>query len=100
MIYYIFVYQGLCLINNKDSNQNIPLRMKAAKSYKLMGFASSILFCCLLLNGCAIFRKKNKCLDCPKWSKVEMGRQYSIKTHYQPKHADLEESSFILLLVN
>jgi outer membrane PBP1 activator LpoA protein len=31
----------------------------------------TILILFLILSSCSLFRKKNRCSDCPKWSKAE-----------------------------
>ncbi|MFN4235272.1 MAG: hypothetical protein ACK4IK_10755 [Bacteroidia bacterium] len=31
----------------------------------------SIIILCFFISSCGIFRKKNRCSDCPKWSKKE-----------------------------
>ncbi len=30
-----------------------------------------VLSVCITISSCSLFRKKNRCNDCPKWSKIE-----------------------------
>ena len=51
--------------------QNHRLRVKYTKSYKKALAALSLVILALSITGCGLFTKKNKCLECPKWSKYE-----------------------------
>ncbi|MBL4657758.1 MAG: hypothetical protein JKX73_07135 [Flavobacteriales bacterium] len=45
--------------------------MKTVKSYKILLAASALVLLGMSFTGCKVF-KKNKCLECPKWSKYDV----------------------------
>ena len=48
--------------------------MKSAKSVVLLLITT--FFISLIMPGCAVFRKKNQCEDCPKWSNKNQDNQF------------------------
>ncbi len=56
------------------------LRVLQGISYNIVTRMIIILLCAALFSGCSIFSKKNRCNDCPKWSKAVEDKQYAVGT--------------------
>jgi len=41
------------------------------KTKKIASYFLLFIFAIQLLSSCALFRRKNRCDDCPKWSQTE-----------------------------
>jgi len=51
---------------------------------------STIIFVAALLSSCSLFRKKNKCMSCPKWDdNIELSteiQQEALLNEYESRH--------------
>ena len=44
------------------------------KTKKIASYFLLFIFAMQVLSSCALFRKKNRCDDCPKWSQIDKSK--------------------------